>query len=923
MRSVGKWNPKIGLTTFERPRRLSLFIRPAVHPRGKASREKDRPGEVVSPPLVAFPRVVTVCRKAFAFCVMLCYRAAFALFRVDSNPCLVQQIAAIASVLACASCMKFSSYRPTEQYKCGAFLRESRREATVLGTYYQFVDQFIAWISSPFPHQEILTKQALLGNWDEIQDSLETKYWQWIDWQRGWLLFSLGIVAFSIFFVFFYILYRICSYCCSSSMKKQTTDARYDACKRNILNFSAFLLIFFNAMVVTVLVISSMYAHHGLDQLPNRVNQCIDDLNLYKRDTDMRIRKLLIDDYQTLNLTITDQLSHAGHNVVDRVKRLTGANVIDVFLNVSNGAQDMKSTLGMVQSQVKELNDEGIRFESEFHRLRNTANEEIVKCVENEMEPMRSMCARAERLLENLSISKFKLQDELLSPETEEALQQILQANISRLLGESNRQFENMETAIQSEIDKKTHAAQNMLKQIGDDLFVVAETISTQLRQINFDLLYNGVSRMTELKKQTPFKYFEYSWIGSVTIASLIILLSLLFLIGVLCGVCGRRPSYYNDDCCVRTTGGKFYSCGIWLAVLLFVFLALGTAILAFAVGNVSSLVCQPLRDPLNRPDIMSLSERYVEIWREKHRPSNDIQAILDQRSPADIIRACQRNETLYHIFEFDKKYHLNQLKDFEKESYAQLENFLKISMIELPEIRPLDVIISKSEMEDLEKLAKMNVSKVSHVALDTIKKAIDELDLVTKTREFEESLDDNAGRPKAVSLVLEQIQEIDTQFAKPLRNRLESLYKNITHLDERLTELQVPVSSLLVKLQHAQALLSESVKEHFKRAAKEELDFMVGHIDHYIFHVRDQMQNEVSSCEPLAQIAKHSTSALCTYTVDTFNGTWMCLLIFLIVEPPQESHHLSSFVTDTYDTRPKPGYSSYAYTDDYHRTYR
>lgn len=104
--------------------------------------------------------------------------------------------------------------------------------------------------------------------------------------------------------------------------------------------------------VAFTLLMTSQYAQIGLDKLPNRINQCIDDLQVYKRDSDMvlilgsqrstnhsfqRIRKLLIEDYQVLNTTITKQLSSAGHNVVDRVKKLTGAHVIDVFMNVSKG----------------------------------------------------------------------------------------------------------------------------------------------------------------------------------------------------------------------------------------------------------------------------------------------------------------------------------------------------------------------------------------------------------------------------------------------------------------------------------------------------------------------------------------------------------------------------------------------------------
>ncbi|CAI5456132.1 unnamed protein product [Caenorhabditis angaria] len=847
--------------------------------------------------------------------------------------------------------LEFSRYRSAEQYKCGSFMPDAngRKADVVLTFYYQSIDQFISFLSAPFPHQDLLTKKALTGDLEELQNSVETKYWQWLEWQKGWIIASLSLLAFSVFFVFSYILYKICSCCCSSSSKKQTTDARYDGCKRSLCNLLLFGLIGLNAFVAFTLMMTSQYAQFGLDELPNRMNQCIDDLNVYKRDNDMRIRKLLIEDYQMLNSTINTQLSSAGHNVVDRVKKLTGAHVIDVFLNVSKVAQEMQTDLEYVNDKIRFLNEEGARFEAEFSRLKNTANAELMNCIGEEMEPVKSMCTKAERLLDSLAVTQFKIDPKFISSSTQNALTEIVNANISRVLGESNAQFERLETTIQHEIDKETHFAQNMLKQIGDDLFVVAETISTQLKQVNFEPLYNSVSYVSDPKKTPTMKYIQYSWYVSLVVTGLFVLLAFCFLFGILYGIFGRRPTYYNDDCCVRTTGSKFFSCGIWIFLLLFVFLAFATAIILFVMGNATNLVCQPMRNPLSRPDALSLAERYIEIWKETHKPTNDVEILLEQKTPAEVIRACSRNETLYDMFDFDKKYHLNQLKEFEKESYNQLQVFLKSTMEKMPDIRPLDALISRSELSDLEKLATVNVTKFSQQGLNAIKHAMDELDLISKTREFEESLNVSSGKPKAVSLVLEQINELEAQFAKPLRSRLNALYENITTLDQKLTQLQVPVSSLLVKLQHAQALLSENMKDHFSRGAKEEFENMIANVDKYIEHVKIQMQTEVTSCRPLAEIAKYTTAAVCSYTVDPFNGTWMCMLICLIllvpitvisnsliglyskmhafpkyiVEPPSESHHMSSFITDTYDTRPKPGYANYTYTDDYQRTYR
>uniref|UniRef100_A0A1I7XQX0 Peptidase S1 domain-containing protein n=1 Tax=Heterorhabditis bacteriophora TaxID=37862 RepID=A0A1I7XQX0_HETBA len=47
----------------------------------------------------------------------------------------------------------FTPYRPSEQYKCGAFL-QGRVEDKTLEYYYQGINTFVSWISNPFPHQD-------------------------------------------------------------------------------------------------------------------------------------------------------------------------------------------------------------------------------------------------------------------------------------------------------------------------------------------------------------------------------------------------------------------------------------------------------------------------------------------------------------------------------------------------------------------------------------------------------------------------------------------------------------------------------------------------------------------------------------------------------------------------------------------------
>ncbi|CAJ0947258.1 unnamed protein product, partial [Mesorhabditis belari] len=845
----------------------------------------------------------------------------------------------------------FPTYKPSEQYKCGAFLR-GRVDDRALSLYYGGIRQFVDWLSLPFPHRELLSNDALRGDLNEWRDSLENRTLQWVSWQQWWLSVAVGVLILSILFPICYILYRCCVCCCDDGGKKTSTDTEYDGCKRNFLNIVIAVLVVINVFAAASLLVTSQYAEYGLEELPNRLNQCVDDLNLYKRETDLKVRKLLIDDFNLASESLMQQISHAGHSVIDRVKKVTGAHAIDIFLNITQGANDVRHVLLEVAQQARELNEAAGQFAVEFGRLRKTAENEIAQCTHTEPDSLKTMCLQAQRLLDNISSIKFEISEQFLMGDNAKALTRIAEASVSSLLVQSNQQFIVLENELQRDINQRSYAAQNMLKTIGDDLFQTAESVSTYIRQLNFDPLYQAIA-VYNGDKYFPVKdYIHYSWYISLAVTGLVCLASLSFLFGLFFGICGRRPTYYNDDCCVRSTGASFYSCGIWMLLCLFTVLSVLTVVLMLIFANVTHMVCNPLDDPLARPDVMSFVERYIEM--AKHQDNwnqSELGQILDSRSPVELIRACQRNETFYQMFDLDKKYHLADLNKFDQDAIKQLDDYLEKILGELPIEKPLGAFVSEKELEELHSLSDINITQLSADGLAKIKRTIDSLDLMSKVNEFTTEADSiGGGKPQAVSSIIEQIQEIDVRIAQPLRSRLEILYKNLTVLDTRLHELQVPVSSLIGKLEHAQALLSQDVRSHVEQAAKDILRQLIGTFESYVGHAKFQIESDVSSCGPISDIARNSRTAVCGHTIDPINGAWMSLLISLLVsfpivcmatalrrlynkmhsfpkyvvhEPNSIDHQMSSFVTDIYDARIKPGYPNYSYMDDYHRTYR
>ncbi|KAK6061491.1 hypothetical protein COOONC_00844 [Cooperia oncophora] len=123
--------------------------------------------------------------------------------------------------------------------------------------------------------------------------------------------------------------------------------------------------------------------------------------------------------------------------------------------------------------------------------MKSTVTGELHACLKDEVQSSRTTCRKAEMFLESVAPQQLNINLDGVVPSIDKALGEIKDANIPQLLNTTTQKFADMQGKIQTEIDKKLHSSQDMLKKIADELFVVAETISTQIRQINFDSLYD------------------------------------------------------------------------------------------------------------------------------------------------------------------------------------------------------------------------------------------------------------------------------------------------------------------------------------------------------------------------------------------------------------------------------------------------
>lgn len=52
--------------------------------------------------------------------------------------------------------------------------------------------------------------------------------------------------------------------------------------------------------------------------------------------------------------------------------------------------------------------------------------------------------------------------------------------------------------------------------------------------------------------------YIKYSFYAGIAISSVLLLILSCIVLGLFCGICGKRPDGYGDDCCNKGSGSRF-----------------------------------------------------------------------------------------------------------------------------------------------------------------------------------------------------------------------------------------------------------------------------------------------------------------------------------------------------------------------------
>lgn len=124
-------------------------------------------------------------------------------------------------------------------------------------------------------------------------------------------------------------------------------------------------------------------------------------------------------------------------------------------------------------------------------------------------------------------------------------------------MGRSKGAIDEVKQRVASEINENVNRVKEALTASGKAMQQLAAKIDKELTSVSRD-----AGDLTDEHLQTADKYLkeygEYRYYVGLGISSLLLLILICVICGLLCGICGKRPDGYGDDCCNKGAGGRF-----------------------------------------------------------------------------------------------------------------------------------------------------------------------------------------------------------------------------------------------------------------------------------------------------------------------------------------------------------------------------
>ncbi|XP_056644729.1 prominin-like protein isoform X3 [Diorhabda sublineata] len=670
-------------------------------------------------------------------------------------------------------------------------------------------------------------------------------------------------------------LFFCCCRCCGNcGARTQPCDKRRDLCKKVLQG--ALLIALGTALLFCVVCAfaSNQQIQDGTNELPTSLRNAYNDSISYLDSAKGQAKVLLTDNYDEFAKIFKDTVEKSGIHVMQQLNIWSNAtammdlyNFVEAIPKITEQLGELKRYTNNLRTMASQLNDAMRKVKRDLLNALNSCNLESCVKIQKEISNLQT----------NIDFNRL--------PDVTPAIDLLGKLNLNLLktaAEEGKNKLDNIERHITSSLNDTLKQA---LKKVED----AGKTIQTHLNNI--------LQTISDIQKQMRsfdgnleegYKYLHtyspYRYYGGLAISCVLLIITICIALGLICGICGKRPDGYSDNCCNKGAGSQFLMCAVMLMFISTLIIGVVTigALISGAVTDRG--ICYPLKHP-RKSSVLDVVDSYL----TRNVKYGDAELGV---SISEVLNLCYKNESMYKVFNLEKRFNIDDVvKKFNVESILdgiknQLDRIVdphftilnNTNLNILKNLSSFDPGINFDRFQDelKENFTNMSLKKLSEV-LQKLVKQMDGQNMQTLQTEL--------------NLIILHINTYDEKILEPMRTEAREVMDLAMHLDSSLkmnsTSFKEAIDKLIHEIEDAQKKLRVDGSKMLMDAATSFGSIVKDQVQSYIDRVIIVTKTKLGECGPLNVAINSTLVSTCDKILQPWNGFWVSLLASLLLFIP------------------------------------
>ncbi|KAL0130181.1 hypothetical protein PUN28_002047 [Cardiocondyla obscurior] len=661
--------------------------------------------------------------------------------------------------------------------------------------------------------------------------------------------------------------------------RSQPFDKKHDHCRKIMLSFVLIGVATIILFGVVCAFVTNQYMQEGIKELPCKAKTSLKDVKLYLTTTKQEIDNLLKTNPEELEVTLNNILQASGKIVTEQLAEYSHAVSLTNLNDIVSGLESIREDLRLMNKITQELRTNASQLDIVVRGVKKNLLHTLAACTTD----------KCQRVLHDYKVNQMSVQvdfDKL--PDVTFALHNItvlMDSNIVSEVSQGRDSFLKIQKDIQHAVNQTIPVVSASIRRACNFLATIANNMTALIDRINVDIDKVYIQHL-EVAQNNINQYSPYRYYLGLGISSILLTVLMCLTFGLLCGICGKRPDGYGDDCCNKGSGARFLMMAVWIIFLLTSVLMVITVVHMVTGVMAQRGICEPLKNPKDNR-MFELVDELVQIKRILY-PKNPNANI----NMSYIVTKCHQNETLYNVLNLKNVFDVESLRDYSgrydiNDTIQQLRRKISLS--------PGVVILKDSARSKLNDLAQSGLSDIKfYQYAELLAENITNINLEHLAKQLREVSAKLPEGQEEIRLSLEKnahdLEHYHRDLVMPMAMLSEQLSANALTLQENIkfnhSSMADAIHDLVDEVTKAQQFLNKDGPEYVQYLATKFGNAFLHQVDNFLEHVIESAMFKIGRCGPVSNAYNATLVAGCNRILDPFNGFWAsvgwCLILFI-----------------------------------------